>query len=279
MLECVVNVSEGRDDAVIGQIVAAGGDLVLDVHSDADHNRTVLTMAGAELEPAVRAVARRTVEAIDLRRHSGVHPRLGALDVVPFAPLDSHGRPLAPGGDLSEALGARDRFALWAGDVLDLPCFSYGPERSLPDVRRRAFAGLDPDSGPPAAHQTAGACAVGARFVLVAYNLWLATSDLDVARSIARSVRGPHVRALGLRVGQATQVSCNLTDPSSVGPAFVYDAVERLARDLHTAITRAELVGLAPRDVVVSTPPSRRRRLDLDLDRTIEERLRTTTAR
>jgi glutamate formiminotransferase len=230
-------------------------------------------MAGDGLEDAVRAVAGRTVELVDLRRHVGVHPRFGAVDVVPFTPLDADGSPVIGEGDLSRALVARDRFAAWAGRVLALPCFAYDPGRPLPEVRRRAFAGLEPDTGPPVPHPTAGACAVGARPALMAYNLWLSTGDLEVARSLAAAVRGPAVRALGLRTADVTQVSCNLLDPVSVGPSQVYDEVDRRARGAGASVTRAELVGLAPASVVRSTAPGRWRQLDLDEDRTFEARL------
>lgn len=278
MLECVVNVSEGRDAAVIGAIVDAGADLVLDVHSDPDHHRTVLTMAGGGVEAAVRAVARRTVELIDLRRHDGVHPRLGVLDVVPFVPLDGHGSPLASPGDLARAVDARDQFAAWAADALALPCFYFGSERSLPEVRRRAFTGLTPDTGPEAPHPTAGACAVGARSALVAYNVWLATADVGVARSIAAAVRGPAVRTLGLATAGVTQVSCNLVAPLTRGPADVYDDVARQAQRAGTSVIRAELVGLAPAAVVAATPRRRLRQLDLDAGRTLEARLEKAAA-
>src|SRR5690606_8929667 len=120
--------------------------------------------------------------------------------------------------------------------------FVYGPERSLPEVRRRAFVDLAPDAGPPTPHPTAGAVAVGARPVLVAYNLWLAEPDLELARRLARELRSPEVRALGLAVGEEVQVSMNLVAPERVGPADVYDRVAGSTR-----IARAELVGLAPR--------------------------------
>ena len=124
-------------------------------------------------------------------------------------------------------MAARDRFAAWAGDALGLPCFVYGPERSLPDLRRQAWRDLAPATGPAVAHPTAGAAAVGARPVLVAYNLWLAgdqdyreTGDLlGMARQFAATIRGPGIRALGLLVGDRVQVSCNLTEPWNVGPA------------------------------------------------------------
>jgi glutamate formiminotransferase len=275
MLECVVNVSEGRDTGVVAAIASAAADCLLDVHTDHDHHRSVLTLGGpsSRLEEAVRAVARATVQRIDLRHHEGVHPRLGALDVVPFVPLSPEGSPGGPGVDLTLAVEARDRFGAWAGDELGLPCFFYGPGRSLPEVRREAFGLLSPDAGPSEPHPSAGACAVGARPALVAYNVWLDTPDVGIARGVAAVVRGPSVRALGLAVGGVTQVSCNLVDPSVVGPAEVYDAVGRLAREAGIRVERAELVGLAPAAVIDAVAPARRRGLDLGPDRTIEARL------
>ncbi len=275
MLECVVNVSEGRDAGVVAAIASAAGDCLLDVHTDHDHHRSVFTLAGPSprLEEAVREVARATVQRIDLRRHEGVHPRLGALDVVPFVPLGPDGSPGGPAAELTPALEARDRFGAWAGDELGLPCFFYGPGRSLPEVRRQAFDLLPPDTGPPVPHPSAGACAVGARHALVAYNVWLDTPDVGVARAVAAAIRGPSVRALGLAVDGVTQVSCNLVDPSVVGPAEVYDAVVRLAEEGGIRVERAELVGLAPAAVVEAVAPARRQGLDLSPDRTIEARL------
>lgn len=262
MLECVINVSEGRRRDIVGRVRAAAGRLLLDTHIDPDHNRSVLTLAGPvdEVEAAARAVTATALEVVDLRVHHGVHPRLGAVDVVPFVPLGST--------TMDAAVAARDVFATWAADALDVPCFLYGDERSLPDVRRRAFHDLSPDTGPDRPHPTAGAIAVGARPVLVAYNVWLASDDLDLARTIARSLRGEHVRALGLAVTGHAQVSCNLLTPRLVGPDAVYDAVAAT-----TEVARAELVGLAPADVVAAVAPARRRALDLDPSRTIEARL------
>ena len=272
MLECVVNVSEGRDGRVIASIASAAGSSLLDVHSDPDHHRTVLTLAGLDVEAAVRAVARRTIETIDLRRHEGVHPRLGALDVVPFVPLGSAGDARAD-LPLDPAVGARDRFAEWAGTELGLPCFVYGPERCLPDVRRRAFRDVGPDTGPVEPDARSGACAVGARPCLVAYTVWLASSDLGVAQRSATAVRTPGLRALGLACGRTVQVSCNLTDPFRLGPADAYDRVTAEASQAGFGVERAELVGLAPRRVVEAIPSCRWNALDLDPERTIESRL------
>ena len=258
-LECAVNVSEGRRTEVVAALATAAGHDLLDVHTDADHHRSVLTLVG---EAAPRAVAALAVERIDLRAHHGVHPRLGAVDVVPFAPLGQ--------ATLDEAVAARQRFVAWVADELGVPAFAYGAGRApLPEVRRQAFRDLAPDAGPSQPHPTAGAVAVGARPVLVAYNLWLAgPADLSLARSLARSLRGPAVRALGLPVGDAAQVSLNLIDPLVVGPASVYDAVAAQA-----PIARAELVGLVPRAVLDSIDAQRWPELDLDHERTIEARL------
>lgn len=257
MLECVVNVSEGADRRVLAALAEAAGDGLLDVHSDADHNRSVFTMVGTE---APRRLARRAIELLDLSRHEGVHPRVGAVDVVPFVPL-------AP-TTWAEALAARDDFARFAADELGVPCFLYGPERTLPDIRKRAFDGLLPDHGPPTPHPTAGAMCVGAREILVAYNMWLDGGDVDLAKSIARELRSPSVRALGLRVGQWAQVSMNLIAPDVTGPAAVFDAVAARA-----PIRRAELVGLAPSRTLASIDRSRWTELDLAPDRTIESRI------
>lgn len=252
-----MNVSEGRDHDRIARIAAAAGDALLDLHSDPHHHRTVLTMVG---EDAPRAVARRTVELVDITAHAGVHPRIGAVDVVPFVALE--------GSTESDARAARDRFGHWAAAELGLPCFRYGPERTLPEIRRGAFTTLRPDLGPARPHPTAGACAIGVRGVLVAYNLWLSEPDLTTATEVARAVRRPAVRALALPVGDRVQVSMNLVDPSQVGPAEAWDLVAA-----HVPVARAELVGLVPRSVLMAIPPRRWRQLDLSEDRTIEARL------
>ncbi len=258
MLECVVNISEGRRPEVIAAVGATAGPDLLDVHTDAHHNRTVLTLVGEE---APRAVARAAVELLDLRAHTGVHPRIGVVDVVPFVALGT--TPAA------EAVGARDRFGAWAADALAVPGFAYGPERTLPEVRRQAFAELAPTWGGPDPHPTAGAIAVGARPLLVAYNLWLAPgTELAVARRAAREVRSPEVRTLGLAVGDEVQVSMNLVAPLAVGPADVWDRVAAWA-----PIARAELVGLVPEAVLARAPEDRWAQLDLAPDRTIEARL------
>jgi glutamate formiminotransferase len=260
LLECVINVSEGRDPQLVAAIGDAAGRALLDVHRDPHHNRSVFTLAGPDLRPAVHALAAMAVAGLDVRRHEGVHPRFGVVDVVPFVPLE--------GATMTDAVAERDAFAAWAGTELALPCFLYGSERTLPEVRRTVFSELTPDNGPPQPHPSAGACAVGARDVLVAYNLWLVDGDLDNAKAIAASLRSPYVRALAFRLGDAVQVSCNLVAPLVVGPAVVYDQVAATS-----PVRRAELVGLAPMAVVQAAPRSRWAELDLSEDRTIEARI------
>ncbi len=261
MLECVINVSEGRDASVIEEIAAAAGAGLLDVHRDPHHHRSVLTMAGPDVEEAARRVVSAAVDLIDLRRHHGAHPRMGAADVVPFTPLE--------GSSFEDALAAREALARWAGEELGVPCFVFGPDRSLPDVRRHAFTSLSPDHGPARPHPRAGASAVGARGQLVAYNLWMgAGCELGLAKQVAAAIRRPGLRALGLGVGGRVQVSCNLVEPFLIGPGAVFDAVAQ-----HAEIERAELVGLLPARVLDAIPPSRWKALDVHPSRTIEARL------
>jgi glutamate formiminotransferase / 5-formyltetrahydrofolate cyclo-ligase len=270
LLECVVNLSEGRDTGVLGRLADACAGSLIDRHRDADHHRSVFTLAGpaAAVEASARDLARLAVALIDLAGHTGAHPRFGAIDVVPFVPL---------GPDLDPAVAARDRFAEWAGPELGLPCFLYGPrpsgERTLPEVRRGAFTRFPPDTGPSTPHPTAGACAVGARRVLVAYNLWLDGADGALARRVASAVRGPHVRSLGLVLGAGVQVSCNLVDPAVVGPGALYDRVAAALSGSGGRIARAELVGLVPDAVLRAEPEERWPALGLSAGATIEARL------
>ncbi len=261
MLAAVINVSEGRDLECIASIARAAGNHCLDVHTDADHHRSVFWLAGPDLDDAARALTRAALERLDLTNHDGIHPRIGVVDVVPFVPIGD-------GATIHDAVTARDAFAAWAGNELGLPCFLYGTHHTLPEVRKRAFVDLGPDTGPLAAHRTAGACAVGARHQLVAYNLWLDGHDLATAKAIAAAVRSPDVRALGLQVGAFVQVSCNLINPTRFGPADIYDAVLP-----HAAVARAELVGLIGRDVLALAPRDRWTELDLGENRTLEARL------
>jgi glutamate formiminotransferase len=262
----VINVSEGRDRAILSGLAEAGGRSLLDLHADPHHHRAVLTLGGPEEDVwvAATAVARRAIAELEIGDHAGAHPRFGVVDVVPWVDLEDPREPTP------RSLGRRDRFARWAADELDIPCFAYGPERSLPDVRRQAWRGLEPDHGPDRPHPRAGSCAVGARGVLVAYNLWLAGGGLPEARRVAAAIRRPGLRTLGLLVGEQAQVSCNLTEPWRLGPGTAYDLVAALS-----PVAGAELVGLVPEEVLHAVPEGRWAPLGLGAGGTIEARLAT----
>jgi glutamate formiminotransferase len=307
LVECVPNVSEGRRQEVVDELVAAfaGADpgvLVLDRSSDPDHNRTVITLAGPgpALVDAAVAGARACARLIDLNRHRGVHPRMGALDVLPFVPLGEATR-LAGAGDpdldcaaLAERAGRRI-----AADV-GVPVYLYGaaarrPERAaLPAVRGRGFEALRdalgppgatgspgdhpdraPDFGGPGLHPTAGATAVGAREILVAYNVDLAGAELDLARRIAAAVRErdgglPAVRAMGVALNERglAQVSMNLLDYRVTPPAVAFAAVAELAGRAGARVEASEIVGLVPAAALAGVDPA-----DLRLRGDVSERL------
>ena len=267
IVECVPNFSEGRRrdvvEALIQAIAATPGAILLDHEMDPDHNRSVLTFAGepeAVAEAAFRA-AKRAAELIDLNQHRGEHPRMGATDVIPFVPVE--GVTLDDCAELARALGRR------IGDELGIPVFLYEaaatrPERfSLADVRRGEFEGLrdrigkdparQPDFGPAKIHPTAGATAVGARRFLVAFNANLNTSDVRVAKSIAKAIREQsgglkHVRALGFSIegGRRAQVSMNLVNTEATPIHRVLALVRDEAARHGAAISGCEVVGLIP---------------------------------
>lgn len=257
VLECVVNISEGEDKTHLATLTDSVGADLLDLHSDADHNRSVFTLAGVE---APRVLARTALEKLDISVHAGVHPRVGIVDVIPFVAIDP--------STFEEALTARDDFARFAAEELGVPCFLYGPERTLPFIRKHAFVDLLPDFGPSTPHPRAGAMCVGARPILIAYNLWLKDSTLEVAKQICKELRSDSVRTLALQVGKHAQVSMNLIAPEITGPDAVYDFVAERAE-----IDFAELVGLVPARTLARIDRSRWEQLDLASDKTIESRL------
>jgi glutamate formiminotransferase len=268
MFECVLNLSEGRNLEVLAALSRSAGPSLRDRHHDATHHRSVFTLIN-EPDPLVRDVRSLVAHAMNvlaLEGHEGVHPRLGVVDVVPFVALDPAQR--------RAARELRDETARWVADTFGVAAFLYGPledgsTRSLPDVRRHAFKELAPDFGPDRPSPTLGAVAVGERPVLVAWNIWLSDTTLDRARSIAASLRGPYVRALGVALGAEVQVSCNLLDVSQCPPSVVYDRVESMLRG-NERVTRTELVGLAPRSLLDAEDPHRWAQLDLSSERTIE---------
>ncbi|PYU26372.1 MAG: glutamate formimidoyltransferase [Acidobacteria bacterium] len=268
LIECVPNFSEGRDHKRIEALVAAlsgiKGASVLDLHSDPDHNRSVVTLAG-EPEPVTEAALRgvgRAVELIDLRRQRGEHPRIGAIDVLPFVPVEG----LTMENCVALARQAGEQ--IWARH--NIPVYFYEeaalrPERKrLESVRSGEFEYLRdevlrnhdriPDIGGPALHSSAGAVAVGARKFLIAYNINLNTPDVSVAMKIARSVRTssgglPHVKAIGVQLKERglAQVSMNLTDFEQTSLRRVFDAVRLEAERNGCSIHGSEIVGLVPR--------------------------------
>ncbi|MBV9613281.1 MAG: glutamate formimidoyltransferase [Acidobacteriaceae bacterium] len=271
LIECVPNFSEGRNtahvDALEEAIASVAGSLVLNRTSDPDHNRSVITFVGDEeavVESAVRA-ASKAAELIDLNRHRGVHPRLGALDVLPFVPLS--GATLADCAATARVAGER----IWK--ELRIPVYFYEAAAArldrvkLEDVRRGQFEGLReavvsdrqrrPDVGGPGLHPTAGAVIAGARKILIAYNINLKTTDLEVAQMIAKRIRAssggfPAVKALGLPLltRNLVQVSMNITDFEQTPLHIVYSEVSRLAAAQRVEIEESELVGLVPRQAL-----------------------------
>lgn len=270
MFECVINLSEGRDLDLLDDLHVAAGTSLRDLHADQFHNRSVFTLINDSdaLLGDVRTLIGAAFELLDLRTHEGMHPRLGVVDVVPFVALE----PESP----VRARELRDDTARWIADAFDVPAFLYGPVgdvvRTLPDVRQHAFVDLVPDFGPARASAKLGASAVGARPLLVAWNIWLAGVSRDVTRVLAKAVRRREVRSLAFRVGDFTQVSCNLIEPLVVGPSAVYDVVKDLVPD-GGAIARCELVGLVPRAVLDAEERSRWHELGLSENQTIESRL------
>lgn len=266
--------------------------LVLHRTSDTDHNRSVITTAGpgeALLAASLRAAAV-AVERIDLTKHRGEHPRLGALDVLPFIPLGE--TQMAECVDLAHEAGRR----IW--EELRIPIYFYEaaairPERvKLENVRRGQFEGLReavltdalkrPDAGGPALHPTAGGVIVGARKFLVAYNINLQSDDLEVARSIARRIREssggfPGVKALGLPLASRglVQVSMNLTDVDRTPIPVVYAEVQRLAAAQGIEIEESELIGLMPRKALGTAAPESLKFKEFDSQRVIENRMET----
>jgi glutamate formiminotransferase len=278
MLECVVNVSEGRVDAAVDGIARAAGAALLDVHRDGDHNRSVFTLAGGTHTTltATRRVAAATAAALDLSNHEGVHPRLGALDVVPFVALGG-----TPGG---RAVAAARAFATWWAKVYNVPCFFYDDAdplgRDLPSLRREAFVEREPDVGPPKPHPRLGATAVGARAPLVALNCVLDGGTVEDARDIARKIRARDgglrgVRALGfwLASREHPQVSMNLVDLDETGIDAAWARVTQLAGARGLGLDEVELVGLLPAAELARCGPEVRAAAGLDERRTIEGRL------
>ena len=272
VVECVPNFSEGRRaevvDAIVSAIAATPGVRVLDREMDPNHNRSVLTFVGtraAVAEAAFRA-ARTAVALIDMNRHKGEHPRVGALDVLPFVPIT--GVTMVDCVVLARSVGKR------IADELHVPVYLYEaaatrPERrALPDLRRGEYEGLKvaietdperkPDFGPAKLHPTAGACIVGARPVLIAWNVNLRSTDVQIAKRIAKAIREsdgglPAVRAKGFELSDRglVQVSMNMLDYRKTSLAQAFEAIRALAAKEGVEIAESEIIGLVPLDAII----------------------------
>jgi len=290
IVEAVPNFSEGRRPEVIAALVEAiqaPGVWLLDVSSDPDHNRTVITVAGepdAVLEGLFRAVAT-AAQRINLFEHRGEHPRIGAADVVPIVPIE--------GITLEECVTLAHRLGRRIGEELGLPVYLYAaaatrPERRrLPDIRRGEFEGLletihlperAPDYG-PAKVGPAGATVVGARPFLIAYNIYLRSSDVEIARKIARQIREssgglPAVQAKGFLVEGQAQVSMNLLDTDLTPLHVVYERVAALAAEEGVEVASSELIGLIPQKVLLQAAAHFLKLEPAAVERTIEAAMR-----
>jgi glutamate formiminotransferase len=295
LVECALNFSEGRREHVVQEIVEVARGIpgvALDVSTDAAHNRTVLCLIGP-LEAVAQAafdVCAVVVHLIDMNQHAGEHPRFGAVDVVPFVPLGEV--TMAEAVEAAHALGQR------LGDELALPVYFYEaaatrPERrNLADVRRGEYEGLaekmrgpdwTPDRGPHQPHPTAGAVAVGARIFLVAYNVNLGTSDVRVAKAIARTVRAKtgglaFVKALGVLVEgedgrSVAQVTMNVTDPFRTPLYRVFELVRLEAERYGVPVVGSEIVGLVPLEVLLDAAQYYLRLENFATEQVLETRL------
>jgi glutamate formiminotransferase len=294
IIECVPNISEGRRADVITRIVDAvrrvRGARLLDYSSDASHNRSVITMAGeaAPLQAAVLALVESALANIDLRVHSGEHPRLGAVDVIPFVPIE--------GVTMDECVALAKDTARSVADRFNVPVYLYEEasanplRRNLEDIRRGEFEGLAakmatdgwvPDYGPRTPHPTAGASVIGARMPLIAYNINLATDRLDVAKKIAATIRFSSggfrfVKAMGVTLADRgiVQVSINLTNYEKTPMLRVFEAVKREAERHGVLVLESEIVGLVPSAALVEVAVSTLQLTGFKPDQLLETRLR-----
>lgn len=284
MIECVPNFSEGRDEgiarSIVGAIGSAPGVLLLGWEMDRDHNRSVVTFAGAPdvvVEGAIRGVGR-AAELIDISRHEGVHPRVGAADVIPFVPLD--------GGTIEQCVDAAHLAGQEIWKRFRVPVYFYESaakidgRKRLERVRRPGFDGLPPDVGNVAAHPTAGAAVVGARGFLIAYNVNLATRDVGIARAIAKKIRESSggfrfVKAIGLPLASrdCAQVSMNFVNLAETPFDEIWDAVVQEAGRLGTSVASSQLIGFIPRRAYEQAPGFFRRVENFDESRVLETRI------
>ena len=293
ILVCAPNVSEGRDRRLVERFAEAirsvPGVHLADLHMDPDHHRSVFTLLGSPhpVEAAALALTEIVLASIDMREHRGVHPRIGALDVLPFVPLR--------GIPMDEAVALARRVGRTLGERFDLPVYFYGkaarrPERErLVEIRRGEYEGLAekladpawrPDAGPARFNPRSGATAVGAREILIAFNVWLNTNQVEVARDIARALREssgglPGVQAMGVPLARRgiVQVSVNLLDHRRTSLPRVFDRARSEATRLGVEVMRSELVGLAPREAFEGRSPESVGLPDFTLEKLLETHL------
>jgi glutamate formiminotransferase len=296
IIECVPNVSEGRRpdvvDALAQTLRSVAGVRVLDASSDPAHNRSVFTMAGdaAPLKAAVLALVAAATARIDLRAHTGEHPRLGAVDVVPFVPIE--------GVTMDDCVTLAKETAADIAARFQIPVFLYEEaasspaRRNLEDIRRGEFEGLAakintpqwaPDFGPSRPHPTAGAIVMGARMPLIAFNINLATDRLDVAKKIASAIRHSSggfrfVKAMGVALDDRgiVQVSINLTNHEKTPMHRVFDAVRREAERYGVSVLESEIIGLTPQAALVSSAGHYLQLARFSSNQILENRLRDT---
>ena len=296
IIECVPNVSEGRRTDIVDAIVAAArsfpGVRILDAQSDRDHNRSVITLVGERdpLRDAVLALMEAAVARIDLRTHEGEHPRMGAVDVVPFIPIE--------GATMADCVALAREVGEQAARRLDLPIFLYeeaaaAPHRhNLEDVRRGQFEGLAaklrdpqwvPDFGPRAPHVSAGATAIGARMPLIAYNINLGTADVEIAKKIAAAIRHSsggyrHVKAMGLLLEERgiAQVSINMTDFKKTPLFRVFETVCAEAARYGVPVIGSEIIGLVPAEALQQCADHWLRLEGFSRSQVLETRIRET---
>jgi glutamate formiminotransferase len=292
LLECVPNISEGRDEKRIALILEEmkrhKGVKPLDVSSDKDHHRSVLTFIGEPeaIKDAALSIALKAIELIDMRNHRGAHPRLGAVDVVPFVPIQ--------GVTMEEAVQVAREFGKELGKK-GVPVFYYeeaatSPQRKdLPSIRKGEYEGLKdklndphwkPDEGPDLFNPKSGATIVGARFPLVAYNVNLKTEDLSIAKEIAKKVRFkdggfPHVRAMGIDLKERgmVQVSMNLTNYRVMGIPKVFEFIREEALKKGVEIAASEIVGLIPLGVLEEIAQHYLKYPEFSIRQVIEQRI------
>jgi glutamate formiminotransferase len=296
LIECIPNVSEGRRPDVVAALAdtirAVPHVRLLDHSSDASHNRSVFTLVGdaAGVEQAVLALFERAIADIDLRTHRGEHPRLGAVDVVPFVPIE--------GVTMAECVALAKNVAAEVAQRFGVPVFLYedastNPARTnLEDIRRGEFEGLAakmaepgwaPDFGPATPHATAGATVIGARMALIAYNINLATDRIDVAKKIAAAIRYSsggyrYVKAAGFKLEERgiVQVSMNLTNYEKTPIFRVFETVKREAARYGVSILESEIVGLVPAAALNATAEFYLQIAGFTPDQVLENRLRTS---